>query len=199
MIYMFISGIERWPGRQLHSHNYRIPDPFQGQVLIHIKSFLFRRLYWDTVFHPYQMCNFIPEMLTKIVVVIGSGPSASDISRDVATVAKEVHLASRSPNIRLGKLPSHQNMWQNSMVNIYHSHHIPWFNHTSLINFCSRQTFLIKTETFYVKEENEILSTSFKVWLVERLIQVVHAKEDGSLVFQDGSSLVADTILYCTG
>ncbi|KAG5538627.1 hypothetical protein RHGRI_019252 [Rhododendron griersonianum] len=27
-----LPGIEQWPGKQLHSHNYRVPDPFQNQV-----------------------------------------------------------------------------------------------------------------------------------------------------------------------
>ncbi|KAG5538624.1 hypothetical protein RHGRI_019252 [Rhododendron griersonianum] len=59
-----LPGIEQWPGKQLHSHNYRVPDPFQNQV-----------------------------------VIIGSGPSAIDISREIASVAKQVHLSTRSPNI----------------------------------------------------------------------------------------------------
>ncbi|KAH7862377.1 hypothetical protein Vadar_004045 [Vaccinium darrowii] len=70
-----IPGIERWPGKQLHSHNYRIPDPFQNQV----------------------------------VVIIGSGASAIDISKEIASVAKEVHLSSRSPNVKVSKV---DNVWQ---------------------------------------------------------------------------------------
>jgi len=27
-----IAGIDSWPGKQLHSYNYRVPDPFHGQV-----------------------------------------------------------------------------------------------------------------------------------------------------------------------
>ncbi|KAL2489642.1 Flavin-containing monooxygenase FMO GS-OX-like 3 [Forsythia ovata] len=27
-----ISGIDEWPGKQIHSHNYRIPEPFQDQI-----------------------------------------------------------------------------------------------------------------------------------------------------------------------
>ena len=26
------SGIDGWPGEQLHSHNYRDPEPFRGKV-----------------------------------------------------------------------------------------------------------------------------------------------------------------------
>ncbi|KAF6173710.1 hypothetical protein GIB67_021806, partial [Kingdonia uniflora] len=27
-----VQGIERWPGEQIHSHNYRIPKPFRNKV-----------------------------------------------------------------------------------------------------------------------------------------------------------------------
>ncbi|KAI3830392.1 hypothetical protein MKX03_033504 [Papaver bracteatum] len=57
-----IPGIDAWPGKQLHSHNYRVPEPFSGQV----------------------------------VLVIGNRASAADISKEIFTVAKEVHVASRS-------------------------------------------------------------------------------------------------------
>lgn len=29
-----IAGIDGWPGKQMHSHNYRVPDPFHGQVVV---------------------------------------------------------------------------------------------------------------------------------------------------------------------
>ncbi|KAH7863991.1 hypothetical protein Vadar_024383 [Vaccinium darrowii] len=70
-----LPGIEKWPGKQVHSHNYRVPDPFQNQV----------------------------------VVMIGSGPSALDIYREIASVAKQVHLSSRSPNVEVSKV---DNIWQ---------------------------------------------------------------------------------------
>ncbi|CAK9159366.1 unnamed protein product [Ilex paraguariensis] len=78
-----LSGIEKWPGKQVHSHNYRVPEPFQDQI----------------------------------VVVIGNGPSAYDISLEIATVAKEVHISSRSPNVKCSKLDNHENMWQHSEIN----------------------------------------------------------------------------------
>ncbi|KAI9076613.1 hypothetical protein K1719_041378 [Acacia pycnantha] len=31
-----IPGIKVWPGKQMHSHNYRTPDPFQDQVVVMI-------------------------------------------------------------------------------------------------------------------------------------------------------------------
>ena len=31
-----VPGIERWRGFQMHCHNYRVPQPFQGQVRVSI-------------------------------------------------------------------------------------------------------------------------------------------------------------------
>jgi len=28
----FYTGINAWPGKQLHSHNYRRPEPYQNKV-----------------------------------------------------------------------------------------------------------------------------------------------------------------------
>ncbi|XP_057811038.1 flavin-containing monooxygenase FMO GS-OX-like 4 [Salvia miltiorrhiza] len=33
-----LPGIEEWPGKQIHSHNYRVPDPFRDQVVVLIGS-----------------------------------------------------------------------------------------------------------------------------------------------------------------
>ncbi|KAM7508780.1 hypothetical protein LguiA_019233 [Lonicera macranthoides] len=104
-----LPGIEKWPGKQIHSHNYRVPEPFRDQV----------------------------------VVMIGSGPSAYDISREIATVAKEVHLSSRTPGIEVAKFKNHDNMWQHSKIN--------------------------------------------------------YVDEDGTVAFEDGFSIQADTIFHCTG
>ncbi|CAL5187620.1 unnamed protein product [Lathyrus oleraceus] len=82
-----ITGISSWPGKQMHSHNYRTPEPFQDQV----------------------------------VVLIGGAASGVDICRDVATVAKEVHVAARSvEEDKLGKLPGHDNIWLHSMIDRVH-------------------------------------------------------------------------------
>lgn len=51
------------------------------------------------------------------MVIIGLGPSTFDISKEVATVAKEVHIAARTPNITVGKWGHHQNIWLHKMVN----------------------------------------------------------------------------------
>ncbi|OVA15147.1 Flavin monooxygenase FMO [Macleaya cordata] len=105
-----IPGIDSWPGEQIHSHNYRVREPFRDQV----------------------------------VLLIGNAPSAWDISRDIARVAKEVHVASRSfTNETPTKQPGYDNMWLHSMIESAH--------------------------------------------------------EDGTVVFQDGSSVYVDLILHCTG
>ncbi|XP_047972668.1 flavin-containing monooxygenase FMO GS-OX-like 7 isoform X2 [Salvia hispanica] len=75
-------GREKWAGQQIHSHNYRVPDPFQNQV----------------------------------VVVIGDGPSAWDISLEIADVAKQVYLSSRSPKVKVAKLDCGDNIWQHSKI-----------------------------------------------------------------------------------
>ncbi|KAF5207774.1 Flavin-containing monooxygenase fmo gs-ox-like [Thalictrum thalictroides] len=106
-----IPGIDVWPGKQLHSHNYRVSDPFSN----------------------------------KVVVLIGSSASAVDISREIARVAKEVHISSRSVT--------------NKFLTTNHFH----FDY---------------------------------LWLHS---MVKSAHEDGSVVFEDGSSVTADFILHCTG
>ncbi|XP_059651579.1 flavin-containing monooxygenase FMO GS-OX5-like isoform X2 [Cornus florida] len=77
-----LPGIEKWSGNQVHSHNYRVPEPFRNQI----------------------------------VVMVGAGPSAIDISRDIAKVAKEVHLSSRSPSVKVSKLDNCDNIWQHSKI-----------------------------------------------------------------------------------
>ncbi|XP_047089143.1 flavin-containing monooxygenase FMO GS-OX-like 2 [Lolium rigidum] len=72
-----IAGIDGWPGMQMHSRNYRVPDPFNGQV----------------------------------VVIVGYAPSGLDISRDIVGVAKEVHVAHRSPATSETQSTAHANMW----------------------------------------------------------------------------------------
>ncbi|XP_024175049.2 flavin-containing monooxygenase FMO GS-OX-like 3 [Rosa chinensis] len=118
-----ISGITTWKGRQIHSHNYRTPEPFRDQV----------------------------------VILIGSSSSATDIYRDIAGVAKEVHISSRSiASETKEKKPQFDTMRLNAMIN-----------------------------------------SGYENMWVRSKIKSVH--EDGSVVFIDGSVVVADTILHCTG
>ncbi|XP_076957047.1 flavin-containing monooxygenase FMO GS-OX-like 4 [Bidens hawaiensis] len=78
-----IPGVDRWPGKQIHSHNYRVPEPF----------------------------------LNKIVILIGSSASAVDISREIASVAKEVHIASWSNSSEESTtLPGYDNVWLRPMI-----------------------------------------------------------------------------------
>ncbi|GJV50527.1 flavin monooxygenase-like, FAD/NAD(P)-binding domain protein [Tanacetum coccineum] len=109
-----IPGIGDWPRKQVHSHNYRVPEPYRDQVRICI-----------------------------VVVVIGNGPSARDISKDIAKVAREVHLSSRSSDVKVSKVDGHENMWQH--------------------------------------------------------LKITRVFDNGTVVFQDGHSIEADTILHCTG
>ncbi|XP_072962418.1 flavin-containing monooxygenase FMO GS-OX-like 4 [Typha angustifolia] len=82
-----IPGMDAWPGKEMHSHNYRSPEPFVDQV----------------------------------VVIIGNSASAVDISRDIATIAKEVHIASREPPHGTPiKEPGYDNMWLHSMIESTH-------------------------------------------------------------------------------
>ncbi|CAK7355817.1 unnamed protein product [Dovyalis caffra] len=82
-----IPGISSWPGKQMHSHNYRTPEGFQDQV----------------------------------VILIGSSASSVDISREIAGVAKEVHVASRSvADKTYQEQPGYDNMWLHSMIESAH-------------------------------------------------------------------------------
>ena len=61
------------------------------------------------------------EYLLDLLYPIGCGfnrlgPSAFDISREVATVAKEVHITTRAPNVTVGKSDNHENIWLHKMV-----------------------------------------------------------------------------------
>ncbi|XP_057977938.1 flavin-containing monooxygenase FMO GS-OX-like 4 [Malania oleifera] len=80
-----IPGINKWPGKQMHSHNYRTPEPFQDQF----------------------------------VILIGSSASAVDISGDIAGVAKEVHVATRSDDA-FGVHSCYKNIWFHSMIESAH-------------------------------------------------------------------------------
>eukprot|EP00261_Vitis_vinifera_P014134 XP_003631439.2 PREDICTED: flavin-containing monooxygenase FMO GS-OX-like 3 [Vitis vinifera] len=107
-----IPGIDAWPGKHMHSHNYRIPEPFRDQV----------------------------------VVLIGGAASAVDISMDIAQVAKAVHIASRSVEAGILKKLSGNaidNMWLHPMIE--------------------------------------------------------SVQKDGTVIFYDGSVVLADVILHCTG
>jgi len=114
----------------------------------------------------------------QVVIIIGASASAVDISRDIASTAKEVHIADRSAPVRTcEKQPGYNNLWLHSMVNSLFS--------------------------WWVKQD----AVAFIYWGAATLVllklmlklQIDRAEEDGSVVFQDGSSIKADVIMHCTG
>ncbi|XP_042465390.1 flavin-containing monooxygenase FMO GS-OX-like 8 [Zingiber officinale] len=107
-----IRGMEEWKRKQLHCHVYRIPDPFQDEV----------------------------------VVVVGGAISGPEIALELVHVAKEVHISTKQVEIP-----------EKLVMPVAKYAHLLWH------------------------QEIELLC------------------EDGTVVFADGSSVVADTILYCTG
>ncbi|CAH2044042.1 unnamed protein product [Thlaspi arvense] len=107
-----IKGMDYWKRKQLHSHVYRVPDPFRDEV----------------------------------VVVVGCSTSGQDISIELTGVAKEVHLSAKPLDIPRGL---------SKVIS----------NHKNL-HLCP---------------------------------QIESLEEEGRVNFVDGSCVVADTILYCTG
>ncbi|CAL4915497.1 unnamed protein product [Urochloa decumbens] len=81
-----IPGIDKWRGKQMHSHNYRVPEPFRDQC----------------------------------VVVVGLGASGIDIAVEISHVAKEVHIAARCSEDRLGKIELYQNVWMHPEIECIH-------------------------------------------------------------------------------
>ncbi|KAL6642724.1 hypothetical protein ACP70R_020905 [Stipagrostis hirtigluma subsp. patula] len=59
----------------------------------------------------------IPGVDACVVIIIGASASAFDISRDIASMAKEVHIADRSaPASTFEKQPGYDNLWLHSMI-----------------------------------------------------------------------------------
>ncbi|GLT25242.1 hypothetical protein SLA2020_003860 [Shorea laevis] len=107
-----IKGMDAWRRKQMHSHVYRVPEPFRNEV----------------------------------VVVVGNSLSGQDISMELVEVAKEVHLSAKSLNITEGLskvISKHENLRLHPQIDCLY--------------------------------------------------------EDGKVLFVDGSWVMADTILYCTG
>ncbi|KAK4437015.1 Flavin-containing monooxygenase FMO GS-OX-like 9 [Sesamum alatum] len=107
-----IKGMDTWKRRQMHSHIYRVPEPFKNEV----------------------------------VVVVGNSLSGQDISMELVNVAKEIHLSAKSLTISQGL---------SKVISKYHNLHL------------------------------------------HPQIESLH--EDGRVLFVDGSWIVADTVIYCTG
>ncbi|KAH0762746.1 hypothetical protein KY290_018819 [Solanum tuberosum] len=107
-----IKGMDAWRRKQMHSHIYRVPEPFRNEV----------------------------------VVVVGNSLSGQDIGMELVDVAKEIHLSAKSLDVSEGLskvISKHQNLHLHPQIDSLH--------------------------------------------------------EDGRVLFVDGTSIVADTIIYCTG
>ncbi|KAF9591780.1 hypothetical protein IFM89_007110 [Coptis chinensis] len=107
-----IQGMDTWRRKQMHSHIYRVPQPFVDEV----------------------------------VVVVGNSKSGTDISMEVLHVAKEVHLSAKSLEISEG------------LTNV-----------------------IAKYQNLHLHPQIDSL------------------QEDGQVLFVDGTSVNADSIVYCTG
>ena len=105
--------MDKWSRRQLHSHWYRVPDSFHGEV----------------------------------VVVVGFHDSGKDIALELSRVAMEVHVSVKSME---GVSPG-----VSKAVSRHHNLHLH--------------------------------------------LQVECLCDDGQVMFADGSCVVADSIIYCTG
>ncbi|KAH7858421.1 hypothetical protein Vadar_023681 [Vaccinium darrowii] len=107
-----IRGMEAWKRKQIHSHVYRVPEPFRNEV----------------------------------VVVVGNSLSGQDISMELVDVAKDIYLSAKSTEVSEGLskvISKHENL-----------------------HLCP---------------------------------QIDSLQEDGKVVFVDGTWVIADTIIYCTG
>ncbi|KAL8483498.1 hypothetical protein ACS0TY_026256 [Phlomoides rotata] len=121
---------EKWPGKEIRSHNYRVPDPFKDQI----------------------------------VVVIGDGFSAKDISVEISSGAKQVHLSSRSPNVKISKLDGRDNMWQQSKIDYVDENGEVVFQdgasvHADIILHCTGFKYdfpFLKTEGIVSVEDNRV-------------------------------------------
>nr|XP_029124333.1 flavin-containing monooxygenase FMO GS-OX-like 9 isoform X2 [Elaeis guineensis] len=107
-----IKGMDVWTRKQIHSHVYRVPEPYRDEV----------------------------------VVIVGSSVSGQDISLELVSVAKEVHISSKSLEISEGL---------SKVISKYPNLHL----HLQIDSLC----------------------------------------EDGQVLFVDGSFVIADSIIYCTG
>ncbi|WMV31011.1 hypothetical protein MTR67_024396 [Solanum verrucosum] len=71
----------------------------------------------EEVFDSVVICNghyTVPRVAN--IPVIGDGPSGLDICLEIATVAKQVHLSTRSSEIEFPKLDNYENLWNHSKI-----------------------------------------------------------------------------------
>ncbi|KAK4414662.1 Flavin-containing monooxygenase FMO GS-OX-like 7 [Sesamum alatum] len=100
----------------------------------------------------------------EIVVVIGGGPSAIDISADICKVAKQVHLSSRNPNIEISKVNYADNIWQHSKIDCIDEHGVVCFEdgaclHADIILHCTGYNYqfpFLRTDGIVTVDDNRV-------------------------------------------
>ncbi|KAK3041074.1 hypothetical protein RJ639_026871 [Escallonia herrerae] len=72
----------------------------------------------DEVYDAVVVCNghYTEPRIADIPVLIGSSTSGVDISKAIAGVAREVHIAARSNMDGFNGIPGYKNMWRHSMI-----------------------------------------------------------------------------------
>ncbi|CAD6204453.1 unnamed protein product [Miscanthus lutarioriparius] len=92
MLLSAVAGINSWSAKQIHSHNYRTPEPFRDQISSVIP-----------VCHSRELQN---------VVVVGFSANGIDMGLEISQIAKEVHVADRYSKDRLGKIELYQGWYR---------------------------------------------------------------------------------------
>lgn len=118
--------MDTWKRKQLHSHIYRVPEPFRNEVMQ--KAFYFQLAERD---------NKINSLRLQIVVVVGNSLSGQDISMELVEVAKEVHLSAKSLNITEGLskvISKHDNLHLRPQVIL-----LLFFSHSLSAYTCARK------------------------------------------------------------
>jgi cation diffusion facilitator CzcD-associated flavoprotein CzcO len=109
-------GLEKWPGKQMHSHSYRTPEAFKGKVRKQTDVRI-NNLFINSGFK--QLLPSLNPLCCQVVVVLGASASGEDISKELTDFASEVHLCSREgpPKEQQGKLHmAKRNMHLHQMV-----------------------------------------------------------------------------------
>ncbi|KAG8092516.1 hypothetical protein GUJ93_ZPchr0012g22032 [Zizania palustris] len=120
----------------------------------------------------------------QVVVVVGLGASGVDIAREISKVAKEVHIASRYTQDRVGKVDIYQNVWLRSEVQSSQLSYL-------LLDSISLAFHGVTRKQQHVTVLMQLIACEYK--------QVDCIQDDGKVCFMEGSAVTADTILYCTG
>ncbi|KAM3308562.1 hypothetical protein P3S67_010306 [Capsicum chacoense] len=97
-----------------HFTEPRIADILGASALLEIELLRGKQIHS----HNYQFLNLLE--VKYVVVVIGGATSANDISREIAEVAKGVHISSRSAlsESTPKKLHGYENLWLHSMIKV---------------------------------------------------------------------------------